>query len=280
MQMKFSHLHIFKWRDVSTFINWFWIDVQITIQIVTRMIIRAFFVVRFFDVVVELFIVVQLIHKQIIHVDTIRILYDNHVVNMRRIIHINDSFDAFEKNFRIKFFFRVAFISKIRWYRIWNANFNVIIRRKQILTMFISFIASVSKRIKTNRSIWNFRLVCSMHKQTKIIIAFDKKSNKSRIYSCIARFKFLWFHRISIKAVETIRAQKRFVEEFFFRYDFKSQRDSKIHESTYLSQNQWSDFFSTILQITSLSFLSMNNFICIDFWLSFALITWQLHVNH
>jgi hypothetical protein len=184
------------------------------------------------------------------------------------------------KIFRIMFFLRVVCISKIRWYRIWNANFSVIIRRKQNLTMFISFIASVSKRIRTNRSIWNFRIACSMHRQTKIIIAFDKKSNKSRIYSCIAKFKFLWFHRVSIKTVDTIRAQKRLVEEFFFRYIFKSQRDSRIHESTYLFRNKWSDFFSVTLQITSLFFLSMNNLICIDLWLSFALITWQLHVNH
>jgi hypothetical protein len=146
--------------------------------------------------------------------------------------------------------------------------------------MFIFFIAFISKRIKTNRSIWNFRIACSMHKQTKIIIAFDKKSNKSRIYSCIARFKFLWFHRISIKIVDTIRAQKWFVEEFFVRYIFKFQRDSKIHKLTYLSQNKWSDLFSTIFQIISLFFLSMNNFICINSWLSFALIAWQLHVDH
>jgi hypothetical protein len=171
-------------------------------------------------------------------------------------------------------------MSKIRWYRIWDASFNVIIRRKQNFTMFISFIAFVSKRIRTNRSIWNSRIACSMHRQTKIIIAFDRESNKSRIYSCIARFKFFWFHKISIRVVDTIRAQKRFVEEFFVRYIFKSQRDSKIHESTYLSQNKWSDLFSAALQITSLSFLSMNNLICIDSWLSFALIAWQLHVNH
>jgi hypothetical protein len=182
--------------------------------------------------------------------------------------------------FRIMFFFRIVCMSKIRWYRIWDANFNVIIRRKQNLTMFIFFIAFVSKRIRTNRSVWNFRIACSMHRQTKIIVAFDRESNKSRVYSCIARFKFCWFHRISIKAVDTIRAQKRLVEEFFVRYIFKSQRDSRIHESTYLSQNKWSDLFSTILQITSLSFLSMNNLICIDLWLSFALIAWQLHVNH
>jgi hypothetical protein len=171
-------------------------------------------------------------------------------------------------------------MSKVRWYRIWDVNFNVIIRRKQNLTMFIFFIASVSKRIRTNRSIWNFRIACSMHKQTKIIIAFDRESNKSRIYSCIARFKFFWFHRISIRIVDTIRAQKRFVEKFFFRYIFKSQRDSEIHESTYLFRNKWSDFFSAVFQIISLSFLSMNNLICIDSWLSFALMTWQLHVNH
>jgi hypothetical protein len=146
--------------------------------------------------------------------------------------------------------------------------------------MFIFFIASILKRIKTNHLIWNFRIACSMHRQTKIIIAFDKESNKSRVYLCIARFKFFWFHRISIKIVDTIRTQKRFVEDFFVRYIFKSQRDLKIHESTYLSQNKWSDFFSTILQITFLSFLSMNNLICINFWLSFALIAWQLHVNH
>jgi hypothetical protein len=176
--------------------------------------------------------------------------------------------------FRIMFFLLIACMSKIRWYRIWNVNFNVIIRRKQNFTMFISFIASVLKRIKTNRSIWNFRIACSIHKQTKIIIAFDKESNKFRIYSCIARFKFFWFHRISIRIVETIRAQKRLVEEFFFRYIFKFQRDSKIHELTYLSQNKWSDLLSIIFQITSLSFLSMNNLIYIDFWLSFALIAW------
>jgi hypothetical protein len=146
--------------------------------------------------------------------------------------------------------------------------------------MFIFFIASVLKRIKTNRSIWNFRIACSMHRQTKIIIAFDKELNKSRVYSCIARFKFFWFHRISIRVVDTIQTQKRLVEEFFIRYIFKSQRDSKIHESTYLSQNKWSDLFAAAFQITSLSFLSMNNLICIDFWLSFALIAWQLHVNY
>jgi hypothetical protein len=99
MQMKFSHLHIFKWRDVLRFINWFWIDVQVTIQIVIRMIIRTFLVIRFFDVVVELFIVLQFIHRQIIYVDTIKIFHDNYVVNMRRIIHINDFFDAFKKKF-------------------------------------------------------------------------------------------------------------------------------------------------------------------------------------
>jgi hypothetical protein len=107
--MKFFHLHIFKRRDVSRFINWFWIDVQVTIQIVIRIIIRAFFVVRFFDVVVEIFIIIQLIHRQIIHVDTIKIFHDNHVVNMKRIIHINDFFDAFKENLSNHVFFFESF---------------------------------------------------------------------------------------------------------------------------------------------------------------------------